>query len=230
MYDLFYGNSLTFFLLMASMFIVMLASFYFNSVLKKNLKVESQSKKTGLEVANQILMSHNITDVKIFNSGKRSSNYFDPTKKQIILEENIYNGTSIAALAVAAHEVGHAIQYHEGYKIMTVRNKLIPFFGLANKAGYVAIFIGIIFGLTNIGMLGIYLLLFMLLFQLMTLPIEFDASKRALRILESDTILYDNAENAAAAKVLKAAALTYIAGFVATILQILRLFAMLNRR
>ena len=148
------------------------------------------------------------------------TDHYDPTKKVIKLSTDIYHGSSIASVSVAAHECGHAIQDKDNYKPMRIRSKLVPTVNICTRIGYLAILIGIIFSYTLIE-IGIILLLSMLVFQLITLPVEFNASKRALIQLE-DLNLIDKEEKKSAQKMLSAAAFTYVAALLSTLLEILR--------
>jgi len=138
------------------------------------------------------------------------------------LSSEVFHGTSVAACAVAAHEVGHALQYKEGYTPIKVRNAIVPIVNFSSKAGYFAIVISFIFGLTDLLWIGIALEIIILLFQLLTLPIEFNASKRAKQQLQNENIL-DSIEIEGANSMLTAAAMTYVASVVTAILEIARL-------
>ena len=197
---------------------------------RKYSQIETMAGRTGADVARAILAGKGITDVEIIPSaGGVLSDNFNPTTKKISLSQGIYDGSTIASVAVAAHEVGHAIQYHEGYKIIGLRNKILP---LAITAGNLSIGIlmaGLLFQMTGLLYVGIALFSVTALFQLVTLPLEFDASKRALQILSTDGYV-QGSEAEGAKKMLTAAALTYIAAFISTIMQILQYIFMANNR
>ncbi|MGN1342476.1 MAG: zinc metallopeptidase [Bacilli bacterium] len=184
---------------------------------KKKLNNKDQN---GYDVARKILDKNGLEDIMILETKGNLTDHYDPTKKVIKLSTDIYHGSSIASVSVAAHECGHAIQDKDNYKPMRIRSKLVPTVNICTRIGYLAILIGIIFSYTLIE-IGIILLLSMLIFQLITLPVEFNASKRALIQLE-DLNLIDKEEKKSAQKMLSAAAFTYVAALLSTLLEILR--------
>lgn len=220
---IYYGvdNALTLSLLLAGVIIMGIVQAYLKSTYAKYSKVRNKRNITGMQVARRILDSHNLKNVEIYQGEGVLSDYFDPTKQLIKLSPEVYNGTSIASLAVAAHEVGHAIQHEQKYPAIGIRNIILPYAIQAGNLAWFAIFIGFIFAPTflwiGIGLIGITAL-----FQVATLPLEYNASHRALNILETDGFL-DNDEIDGAKKVLNAAALTYVAALLSTVLQLLRL-------
>ena len=147
---------------------------------------------------------------------------YNPKNKTVSLSEDIYDGTSIASISVAAHECGHAIQHKEGYIFLKIRSFLVPFTNFSTKIGYFVVVIGLIFNLLGVAKFGIYLLLVILLFQLVTLPVEFNASSRAKKQLNKLNIVTED-EDSGVKSMLLAAAFTYVASLVSTLLQILRL-------
>ena len=151
-----------------------------------------------------------------------------PTKKVIKLSTDIYNGTTISSVAVAAHECGHAIQDKESYKPMRIRSKIVPTVNLFTKLGYLAIVIGALFSY-KLMLLGVFLLLSILLFQIITLPVEFNASSKALKQIDRLNLLSIE-EQKGAKKVLSAAAFTYVASVLSTLMQLLRYFLIANTR
>lgn len=196
----------------------------------KKYKQENLSKKmTGYDVAREILDKNNLSDILIFETDGELSDHYDPSNKTIKLSHDIYHGSTIAAAAVAAHECGHAIQDKNGYTFLRFRNKIIPLVNLSSKAGYVAIMVGVIFNYINLIWVGIAFEIIILLFQLITLPVEFDASKRALVIIKKLHIV-NNEEHSGAKKMLTSAALTYVAGVLSTLLEILRLVLVFTGR
>lgn len=184
---------------------------------KKKLNNKDQN---GYDVARKILDKNGLEDIMILETKGNLTDHYDPTKKVIKLSTDIYHGSSIASVSVAAHECGHAIQDKDNYKPMRIRSKLVPTVNICTRIGYLAILIGIIFSYTLIE-IGIILLLSMLVFQLITLPVEFNASKRALIQLE-DLNLIDKEEKKSTQKMLSAAAFTYVAALLSTLLEILR--------
>lgn len=187
----------------------------------------------GSDVARELLKIAGISDVSVEKIGGRLSDHYDPTKKAVRLSQDIYNGNSIASLSVAAHEVGHAIQHHYGYMPLTIRSSIAPIVGFSSRLSWILITIGLIFGFMGSSVLllkiGIFLFTAVVVFQIITLPVEFNASKRALDMLEEYSFLQRNEINGSK-KVLGAAALTYVAAALTGILQLLRLLVILNNR
>lgn len=175
---------------------------------------------TGYDVARKILDKSNLNDIIVLETKGNLTDHYDPARKTIKLSTDIYHGSSIASLAVAAHECGHAIQDKDGYKPMRIRNKIIPTVNICTRIGYLAIIIGAIFSY-KLMEIGIILLLALLAFQIITLPVEFNASKRALNELKTNRFL-DKDETKDAKNMLLAAAFTYVASMLSTLLEILR--------
>ena len=175
---------------------------------------------TGYDVARKILDKNNLNDIIVLETKGNLTDHYDPARKTIKLSTDIYHGSSIASLAVAAHECGHAIQDKDGYKPMRIRSKIIPTVNICTRIGYLAIIIGAIFSYKLIE-IGIILLLALLAFQIITLPVEFNASKRALNELKTNRFL-DKDETKDAKNMLLAAAFTYVASMLSTLLEILR--------
>lgn len=175
---------------------------------------------TGYDTARKILDKNGLKDIMMLETTGNLTDHYDPTKKVIKLSTDIYHGSSIASLAVAAHECGHAIQDKESYKPMRIRSKIIPTVNLCTRLGYLAIAIGAFCSYKLIE-IGIILLLTLLAFQIITLPVEFNASKRALKELKEQKLL-DKDDISSARKMLAAAAFTYVASMLSTLLNILR--------
>lgn len=198
------------------------------STYKKYSQIPSSSSMTGAEVARDILDRHGIYDVQVHQSkGGLLSDHYDPRKKVVALSEGIYHDNSIASLAIAAHESGHAIQHHTSYVGIKVRDSILPIASISSRLAWTVIFFSFIFGFMQLFYVGIAMIGVIGLFQLVTLPVEFDASSRALKILENDYL--DDADTAGAKTMLRAAAFTYIAAFLGTLAQMLRLIMMNNR-
>ena len=157
------------------------------------------------------------------------SDHYDPRNKTVNLSTDIYNGRTIAAVSVAAHECGHAMQDEKGYAFLRIRSRIIPVVNFASHAGYYAVVIGLIFSLSVLIKVGILLELIILFFQLVTLPVEFNASNRGLKQIKELGLL-QNKENNGARKMLTSAALTYVASVASAVLQVLRLVMILRRR
>lgn len=183
---------------------------------------------TGFDAARKILDKNNLQNIIVLETKGNLTDHYDPTKKVIKLSTDIYHGSSIASLAVAAHECGHAIQDKVNYKPMRIRSKIVPTVNICTHLGYLAILIGAIFSYKLIE-IGIILLLSLLVFQLITLPVEFNASKRALKELENLKLL-DSEELPAAKNMLAAAAFTYVASMLSTLLEILRYVLIFTNR
>ena len=217
------------FLLLIGFIITIAAQIYVNSSYKKYRKISNEKGISGFEVAKSILDSHGLSDIYVTEVKGNLSDHYDPSRKVVRLSSDIFHGTTIASASVAAHEVGHAIQDKEGYSFMKFRAAIFPLVNFSSYAGYFAILIGIIFGFYDLIWLGIALELIILLFQLVTLPVEFDASRRAREELEKNNFL-NKTELEGSNKMLRAAALTYVASVLTTILQILRLVIMFSGR
>ena len=187
----------------------------------KKYKQKLNSKDlTGYDVARKILDKNGLDDIMILETKGNLTDHYDPKRKTVKLSTDIYHGSSIASLAVAAHECGHAIQDKDKYLPMRIRSTLVPIVNLCTKIGYFSVVIGTIFSYFLIE-IGIILLLSMLVFQLITLPVEFNASKRALNELEKQKLI-NNEEKKQTKKMLSSAAFTYIASLLSTMLEILR--------
>ena len=202
--------------------ITFIAQIYVNNSYNKYKYQSLRKRITGAEVARNILDKNGLQNIKIKEVKGSLTDHYDPSKKVVNLSTDIYNGDTIAAASVAAHECGHAIQHKEGYTFLKIRSFLVPFVNFSTKIGYLVVIIGIIFSFPEIAIIGLILLLGMLLFQLITLPVEFNASSRAKKQLTNLNIV-DNDELKDSTTMLRAAALTYVASLVTTLLQILRL-------
>lgn len=224
-----YDDSLTIFLILFGLIVVLFAQFKINSTYSKYKKVKNSTGFTGMQVARKILDANGLSNIQIYEVGGNLSDHYDPSKKLINLSRDIYNGTSIAAVAVAAHECGHAIQDKENYTFLKIRTTLVPIVNLVSYLGYFGLIVSLIGGITGYLKLSIIVLLATVLFQLVTLPVELNASNRAKQQLIELGLIYEE-ESKGIKKVLSAAALTYIASLLSSILQLLRLILMLNRR
>ena len=198
------------------------AQIFVNSSYSKTRKIKNKNNLTGEQVARTILDKNGLRNVQIEEVGTTLGDHYDPRSKTIRLSSDIYHNTSIASASVAAHECGHAIQDKEDYTFLRIRHALIPLVSFSSYAGYIAIVIGCIFSSMNLIWLGILMEIVILLFQLITLPVEFNASHRALRMLNNGAILSPQ-EMPMARKVLFAAALTYVAAVLTSMLQLFRL-------
>ena len=211
-------------------FISIFASTSLKSTYKKYMKIQNSSHFSGAQVAASILRQFGINDVRVEETSGELSDHYDPRHKVVRLSTENYHGTSIAAVSVAAHECGHAIQHATEYVPVVIRSKVVPAVNFANKMSYglfaVSLFIDNYQAVLKLAFL-IFFVTF--LFQVVTLPVEFDASKRALKILNSSNVLQEH-EMKGSKKVLKAAAFTYVAGVLYSLMQVLRILSVLNRR
>ena len=194
-----------------------------------NSKINNNRGIKGKEAARMILDKHGLNSVLVTEVNGMLSDHYDPRKKTVRLSNSNYMENTISAVAVACHECGHAIQDKENYLFMKIRAALVPIVNICSYTGYISIFLGVILGALNFIWIGIILECAMLLFQLVTLPVEFDASRRALKEIKQNNIL-DSSEHKKAKRVLMAAALTYVASVLTTLLQIARLLLMFTRR
>ena len=209
--------------------ITLVAQIFVSSSYNKYKKVKNKNGLTGFEVARKILDENGLQNIHIVEIKGNLTDHYDPSRKVVRLSTEIFNGTSIASTSVAAHECGHAIQDKDNYNFMRIRGKLVQIVNLSSKLGYLAVFIGIIFSLFDLAIFGIILLLAMLLFELITLPVEFDASNRAAKQIENLNLL-EGKEKDQSKTMLRAAAFTYVAALVTTLLEILRLFLLATNR
>ena len=208
-----------------AMLLAFWAQFKVNSTYEKFSKVQNHRGITGAEVAVKILNLHGIYNVRVEHISGKLSDHFDPRSNVIRLSDGVYSGTSVAALGVAAHETGHAIQHAKGNMPIKLRNAIVPVASLgSNLAVPLAIF-GLIFSMPVLIDAGIILFTAVVAFQFVTLPVEFNASRRAISVLDSQGILYGD-ELKGAKKVLSAAALTYVAAAAVALGNLLRLLAL----
>ncbi len=229
----------TYFLVIIGAVICIAASSYMNSTFKKYARVRSRTGMTGADVAKKILSRAGIYDVTIEHVGGNLSDHYDPRRKTLRLSDAVYSSNSIAAIGVAAHECGHAIQHNIGYVPLKLRSALVPIANIGSRLGLPLVFIGLFLGLEfpipgisrAVSLIDIGILIFAVavLFQLITLPVEFNASTRALRTL-GDNGLVGSDEITDCRHVLTAAALTYVAAAAASILQLLRLVMLSGNR
>ena len=219
-YGMRFDSSYLIYLLIA-LIVPMLAQGYLSSTFNQYLRVRASSGLTGADVARRILDRNGLQHVHLTEVGGRLSDHYDPSRKTVRLSRDIYHGTSIAALAVASHECGHAIQHKLHYRPLVFRNAIIPFCNIGQYLGWVAVFIGLLMGNSSVAWIGVILMSGILLFQLVTLPVEFDASSRALQILKTNYLTGN--EYSGAKSMLSAAAFTYVAAMLSTILSLLRI-------
>lgn len=216
-------------LILLIIFIPLIAQLKITSSFNKYKKIKNSKNLTGYDVARKILDNNDLEDIYIVETRGNLTDHYDPTQKVVRLSSDIYHGSSIASLAVAAHECGHAIQDKEAYSFMRLRSAIFPVVNIATSISYYIILLGFLFELMDMIYLGISLTCIGLLFQIITLPVEFDASKRANIKLE-EYGLCSSSELDGTKTMLNAAAMTYVAGVLASALQVLRLILAANRR
>lgn len=219
----------TYFLIIIGAIICLIASARVRTTYNKYARVASMSGLTGAQAAERILQNAGIYDVRIGRVSGSLSDHYDPRSKTLNLSDSVYGSTSVAALGVAAHECGHAIQHHKGYFPLRFRGALVPVANFGSTLAWPLIIIGIFINGYFFIQLGIIFFSLAVLFQLVTLPVEFNASRRAMDRLETLGILGDR-ELRLTGKVLRAAALTYVASAAASILQLLRLVILFGGR
>lgn len=206
----------------------MVASARVNSTFKKFSKIRNMKGMTGADCAMAVLREGGVHDVRVERVSGNLTDHFDPRGKVIRLSDAVYSSTSVAALGVAAHEAGHAVQYNVGYLPMKIRGAIIPATQLGSNLALPLVLLGIIMSFPGLAYFGVALFGLSALFQLVTLPVEFNASRRALRALEDSAILVGE-EIDGAKKVLSAAAMTYVAALAVALANLLRLFMLVNR-
>ena len=220
----------TYILIIIAAIISLIAQWRVNSAFSKYSRVASMSGMTGAQAARMILQSNGINDVSVQRISGKLTDHYNPSTKVLNLSESVYGSTSVAAIGVAAHECGHAIQHARGYFPLSLRTALVPVANIGSQLSWVFIIVGAILSFNQtLITIGIIMFSAAVLFQLVTLPVEFNASARALEQLESNGILSRD-EVSQTRKVLSAAALTYVAAAATAILQLLRLIILFGGR
>ena len=224
----FYWDS-TYYLVLAGVALCAIASWNVRSTYRRFSRVKNSRGMVAQDVAAQILQRSGIYDVRIERVRGNLTDHYSPHEKVLRLSDSVYGSTSVAAIGVAAHECGHAIQHHVGYAPLKLRSASVPIANFGSKLSWPIILIGLLMGYMQIAQIGILLFAFVVFFQLVTLPVEFNASRRALAVLSGNNILWEE-EMRGARKVLTAAAMTYVASLFSSILQMLRLILLTSRR
>ena len=220
-------NILTISFFILSIVIVSYAQFKISSAYSKYKKISNTKKLSGSEVARMILDANGLENIYVIETTGELTDHYDPTRKVIKLSKDIFHGETIASLSVAAHECGHAIQDKENYSFMRIRTMIVPVVNLVSYLGYFSIIIGALAGATGYLLIGIITLMATILFQLVTLPVEFDASNRAKKELKKLNLIDDEE---GVSSMLSAAAFTYVASLISTLLNLLRLILMFSKR
>lgn len=228
-YGGFYGFDPTYLLVVMGALLSMWASARVNGTFQKYSQVRSRTGMTGAEAARQLLHSQRIYDVTVQAVRGQLTDHYDPRTKTVNLSEPVYASSSVSAIGVAAHECGHAIQDHVGYAPLRLRAAFVPVANLGSTLSWPLILLGLVIGLTPFIQVGIWMFVLALLFQVITLPVEFNASGRAVQLLGQLGILQGQ-EVADTRRVLGAAALTYVAAVAASVLQLLRLLILFGGR
>ena len=229
-FSYYYLSNYYYFILVVPVLIIsLIASARVNSSFNKYSKVLSSRNLTGAQAAFEVLRYYGITNVQIEKVNGKLTDHYDPRTNVIRLSDSVYNSTSVAAIGVACHEAGHAAQYAQSYAPIKIRNLVLPAANLGSRAGFPLALIGFLLNFEFLAIAGIAFFSFAVLFQLVTLPVEFNASKRALNVISEVDILSVD-EKAGAKKVLTAAAMTYVAALAVSIANLLRLILMFNRK
>lgn len=211
-----------------ALIIALLAQANVSSAFRRYSRVSNSRGYTGYEIARRILDQHGLYDVQIQHVRGSLTDHFDPTARVVRLSDAVYHSTSVAAIGVAAHEVGHAIQHNEGYFPIKVRSAIVPITNIGSSLAWPLAIFGLILGLESLATIGLWLFLIVVVFQLITLPVEFNASSRALTTIQEEGIL-EGEEYLGAKRMLTAAALTYVAALITAIANFLRMLALVNR-
>ena len=219
----------TYFLVLIGLVISMLAQANITSKFNKYRKIRSKRGMTGAEAAQMVLDYNNYRDISIKRIPGSLSDYFNPMTKEVALSDTSFHDSSIASLAVALHEIGHVIQFKEGYIPLKVKSYMVPAVNSGSRLSFPILLAGVFMSQQKLITIGLALFSLTLLFQIVTLPVEFDASRRAIIALERTRIL-DESEISGAKDMLRSAALTYVAATLATALQLLRLFLLFGGR
>lgn len=227
MYGYYYDP--TYILVIIGFLLTLFASFGVQSTFKKYDKISNSRGLTGASAARKILDMNGLHNIRIEHTQGNLTDHYSPNEGVIRLSDATYNSDSVAAIGVAAHECGHAVQHQVGYLPIKIRNGIVPGVNLCNRLAMPVFIIGLLLGSGSLALLGAVLFGAVLVFQVVTLPTEINASRRALRTLE-DSYMLEGAELKGARKTLTAAAMTYVAAVAATALQFLRLLALANRR
>lgn len=205
----------------------LISQLYISVTYKKTSNIEFRSDTTGYDVARNILDKNGLNNILVVETNGTLTDHYDPTRKVIKLSKDIYHGNSVASASVAAHEVGHAIQDKEGYTFLRIRHAIFPVVSFLDRISYIVIFLGFLLEYMNLVYFGIFAVGTGVLFQIITLPVEINASKRAIKELNELNLTTDRTEDLSK-NMLTAAALTYVASTLAEILQLIRLIGIVK--
>lgn len=224
------GFSTYLLLVVPALIISLIAQAQVKSAYKKYSGVIAHSGLTGADAAQAVLRYYHITNVAVMQIDGKLTDHYDPRTNVISLSSGVYSSPSVAAVGIACHEAGHAAQHAEGYVPIKIRNAIIPVCNIGSYAGIPLALIGYFLGFEPLIWIGLALYSLIAIFQLATLPVEFNASARAIKVIEETRLLYDDAEVAGAKKVLSAAAMTYVAALAVTLANLLRFVIMFTGR
>ena len=219
----------TYLLLIPGLVLAMLAQMKLMSTYQRYAREKSAKGYAGAQVAQMLLQAYGVRNVEIVMGTGQLTDHYDPRKRNVVLSPEVYQGTSVAAVAVAAHETGHAIQHNEGYVPLSIRSAFAPWAYYFSSLAMPLFFVGLLFGYFLATQVGIYLFMAVIVFQLVTLPVEFNASTRAMLALAQCGIVTEE-EYPWVKKMLSAAALTYIAALTMSVLHLVRMLAISGRR
>lgn len=221
----------SYYLYMIPAFILMLITqWYVNSAFKKWSKVPNQRQISGSEAVKRLMSSAGLYDIRVEQVSGRLSDHYDPRKKVLRLSPAVAQNASVASLAIAAHELGHAQQDHEDYFLLRLRAAMVPVVNIGSYLGWILIFAGLLFNLLDLSWLGLIVFSGGAVFALATLPVELDASNRARQMLTDSGLIYSEEEQRGMNRVLNAAALTYVAGLVTAVMQLLYFASLITGR
>ena len=227
---MFYYDFSYFYLILPALIISVVAQFAVKNAYKKMSAVYSKSGYSGAQAALAVLRYYGVNDVRIEQCSGKLSDHFDPKKKVIRLSEGVFSSTSIAAIGIACHEAGHAAQHSEGYLPIRIRNSILPVCQIGSYAGIPLALFGYFISFEPLIFAGLLLYSFIMLFQLATLPVELNASRRAIAVIEETGLLRNENELSGAKQVLKCAALTYVAALVSSLMNLIRFALIFTRR
>ncbi len=227
----YYGFDVYYLTLILPAFIIsLIAQVKVKSTFSKYSKIENSARLTGAMAAEKVLAAHGVYDVRVERVSGELTDHFDPRTNIIRLSDSVYNSSSVAAVGVAAHEAGHAVQYAQNYSPIKLRAAIVPVVNFGSRFSFIALLLGLFLSSNLLIWAGIILFSFATLFHLVTLPVELNASKRAMETIKDSYLLRDDDEVKGARKVLTAAAMTYIAAVLMSIAQLIRLLAIFGRR
>jgi uncharacterized protein len=218
---MFYFDPMYFIFMIPAFIIMALASWYVRSSYNKWSRIRATSGLTGAQAAQRLISTGNLYGVQVSSTGGQLSDHYDPRNKTLFLSQGVYESPSVAAVAIAAHELGHALQDAEEYFPMRIRSFLVPVVNIGSNLGWILIMIGLVLNATNLAWLGVLVFSGGALFALATLPVEFNASARAKELLYATGIIQTEEERRGVNTVLNAAAMTYVAGLITAVLQLL---------